>query len=251
MTDSSQQHPELDIDPEWYKAPPPLVVPSPAQDFTGNIANRRLILRGRNPEHGDIQWISDVRAWTEAHPYQGPSGENRPRPGETVIGVLSEADYFRHNWAIANGEAPPVIVPWPVPIADAWVEELVDSFGEKQPVQRQDDVSARWRTPALVEATDKPPIRYPIPISRMQRVSGARVVISTRRGFDSGLRAVSEPFRVVETAGLNLSRGLDSLGEPYTGTMIQICDAAEYWRWQQMGITPDCMPWDTARVWVI
>lgn len=210
---------------DWPDQVPPVLWPVPVsetpallgEDFT--LVGKRVVI-GTGPAG---QWVYEQRASTPIH----------ERDGQSVIGVLSEAEWYRQQ-----REPTYPVVPHPVPVELAYYEALVPMHDATPITPDQSDLFPASRSASLVTDPTEPPVRWPRRATSERFLTGARCWFLWRDGPIRAYRAVGEPRRE-EVGTVNLSRGLEGLDKPVVSTVVPLFHEADWYRWLDTGDSPD------------
>jgi hypothetical protein len=179
-------------------------------------------------------WVYGQWAVTEPH----------DRDGETVVGLLDSADWYRRK-----RDPEHVIVPRSHPLSGLWVE-LPQDVGNVSPIPPdQSDVRPAFRTKSIVADLSRPPVRW-LRFSQFEtEVNGSRCWVLTPSGASPAWRACGEPRRKVYST-IDLTDGLDGLDKPVVGTVVPVCLEEEWYQWRQTGQPPRLRRIPTQLVWL-
>lgn len=219
-------------DRAWEYQRPPVLVPAPANSARA-LSGRRVIAHDSTAG----VWRYDLRAATESLTHQG----------QTVVGVLGEADWYRQQQGSAAH-----VVPHSVPLEKLWIEQTVDDADLMPYAPDQSDIpQAAGRSRRLIEDITGPPVRYLRPAVHADALVGARACVMSPSGPLWDQRVVGDPRRqVFPPTTLNFSRGADSIGDPVVGTVVPVCREAEYYAWGETGAIPHAIMHATRFVWL-
>jgi hypothetical protein len=221
---------QLPPDEAWQWRAPPVLMPVPAAEIS-LLRGERVVMF--DADHGG--WVYDQFAVTEPH----------QRDGETVVGLLDAADWYR-----SKREPDHVVVPRSHPLTELWVEVPQD-VGNVSPVPPdQSDMLPSVRTKSLIVDLTHPPVRW-LRIGLLQdRLNGSRCWLLTPKGPSRGWRVCGEPRRAEYRNTINLAEGLDGLNKPVIGTVTPVCAESAWYRWRQTGETPRLRLEATRFVWL-
>lgn len=219
---------------QWQK--PPVLVPVPVMECPDSLLGKCLTIfsaLNHSWTRGMIA-VSEVRrmdTWRKTSP---------DSPAEAVkdvdmVEVLFEPDYYRRERERAEqGES--AVTSFYMAAKHLWVDTPVEYVGDWE-VPDQSDLLPDNVSYALVEDASRPPARYPIPATCMDRLTGERIALAQPHGLVYG-RAIGEPRRYTNTAKVNFSGGIEEINKPVVEARVPICSEPEYFRWQQTGYFP-------------
>lgn len=208
----------------WWDLVPPVLCPAPLTDPTVQadpeaLIGARVILG--SPVAGT--WLYDQRAVTKIH----------ERDGQTLIGVLSEVDWYRQL-----RDPTYLAVPASVPIERVFVELPEDPGPGAAPAQPdQSDMLPGGRSVSMVSHPSIPPVRWPRRSDRERFITGARCRLVLRDGVLDGFRVAGEPRRATSDV-LNLSGGLEDLNTPPIVATAPVLRESDWYAWSDTGVHP-------------
>jgi hypothetical protein len=180
-------------------------------------------------------WLYEQRAATEPHQYKG----------QTVVGVLDEADWYR-----ARRDPDSIAVPRPHPIDRLWVE-LPQHVGEGTPHRAdQSDLPEKFRARSFVTDTSRPPVRWLRHAPQETELTGGRCWVITPHGPVQAGRVCGEPRRDLYRTTVDFRRGLEGLNEPIFGSVVPVSSEEHWYRWRQTGQRPHLVHAATIFVWL-
>lgn len=227
---------QLPPEKAWQWRAPPMLMPVPAADVQPLTGQRVVVFdRDHNHDHNRSIWVYGQWAVTEPH----------DRDGETVVGLLDEADWYRHQ-----REPEHVVVPRSHPLSGLWVELPQDLGNVARPQPDYADVRRSLRTTSIVADLTRPPVRW-LRFGMLEtELTGSRCWVLTPEGPQSAWRVCGEPRRGSYTTTINFNDGLDGLDKPVIGTLVPACPEDAWYRWRQTGEPPEVTLYATQFVWL-